>query len=255
MLDSLVLTVIFFGILWGPLSAWQHWELPVLPQIVSEQTVQQAFATTHRGSQQVFPYLLVLWVAYDVLMNGTFGATLGKMAIGARIIGADGSRLSYSRALLRSLAGRLTEMLLYWVTSGCGATRQTRHARFHRGNEGRLSAMNSTPFGAYLGRGDGFRARSIHQEPGAAISRADPGKIVIDGFFKLVHWLNTGAAWSLFRDQNDALAVVSGVALICLILWRRHFHIQTLLGQLSLALIWGGIAGNLSTVSTPPAVM
>jgi signal peptidase II len=27
--------------------------------------------------------------------------------------------------------------------------------------------------------------------------------------------------------------------------WRRHFHIQTLLGQISLGLICGGIAGNL----------
>jgi uncharacterized RDD family membrane protein YckC len=36
------------------------------------------------------------------------------MAVGARVVAADGSRLTYSRALLRSLAGRLTEFLLYW---------------------------------------------------------------------------------------------------------------------------------------------
>ena len=70
-------------------------------------------------------------------------------------------------------------------------------------------------------------------------------RIVIDGFFRLVNWGNTGAAWSLFRDNNLALAWVSAAALAGLVFWRRHFHIETLLGQISLGLICGGIAGNL----------
>src|SRR5580693_9049357 len=70
-------------------------------------------------------------------------------------------------------------------------------------------------------------------------------RVVVDGFFRFVHWGNTGAAWSLFRDQNDLLAIVSIVALLGLFLWRRHFHIQSALGQISLGLIFGGIAGNL----------
>jgi signal peptidase II len=70
-------------------------------------------------------------------------------------------------------------------------------------------------------------------------------RVVIDGFFRFVHWGNTGAAWSLFRDRNDLLAVVSLVALLGLFLWRRHFYIQRVLGQISLGLIFGGIAGNL----------
>ncbi|MGA2542761.1 MAG: signal peptidase II [Verrucomicrobiota bacterium] len=70
-------------------------------------------------------------------------------------------------------------------------------------------------------------------------------RIIIDGFFRLVNWGNTGAAWSLFRDRNEVLAWVSAAALAGLVLWRRHFHIQTLLGQISLGLICGGIAGNL----------
>ena len=70
-------------------------------------------------------------------------------------------------------------------------------------------------------------------------------RIVIDGFFRLVNWSNTGAAWSLFPDRNVVLAWVSGAALAGLILGRRHFHIQTLAGQVSLGLICGGIAGNL----------
>jgi len=70
-------------------------------------------------------------------------------------------------------------------------------------------------------------------------------RVVVDGFFRFVHWGNTGAAWSLFRDRNDLLAIVSILALLGLFLWRRHFHIQSAPGQISLGLIFGGIAGNL----------
>ena len=71
-------------------------------------------------------------------------------------------------------------------------------------------------------------------------------KIVISGFFKLVHWENTGAAWSLFRDNNALLAGVALVALVILFLTRHHFDIHTLGGQISLGLIFGGILGNQS---------
>ena len=70
-------------------------------------------------------------------------------------------------------------------------------------------------------------------------------RLVIDGFFRLVNWGNTGAAWSFFHGRNEELKWVSVAALFGLIFWRRHFHIQTLLGQVSLGLICGGIAGNL----------
>jgi signal peptidase II len=70
-------------------------------------------------------------------------------------------------------------------------------------------------------------------------------RVVIDGFFRFVHWGNTGAAWSLFRDRNDLLAIVSLLALLGLFLWRRHFYIESALGQISLGLIFGGIVGNL----------
>ncbi|MGP8198067.1 MAG: signal peptidase II [Limisphaerales bacterium] len=70
-------------------------------------------------------------------------------------------------------------------------------------------------------------------------------RVVIEGFFKFVHWENTGAAWSLFHGRNDSLAAVSVLALVILFAWRRHFYIHLPLGQISLGLIFGGIAGNL----------
>jgi signal peptidase II len=70
-------------------------------------------------------------------------------------------------------------------------------------------------------------------------------RVIIDGFFKFVHWGNTGAAWSMFHGNNEFLAIVSLVALLVLFLYRRHFDTRTLIGQVSLGLIFGGIVGNL----------
>lgn len=70
-------------------------------------------------------------------------------------------------------------------------------------------------------------------------------RVVIPGFFKFVHWQNTGAAWSLFRGNNSLLAIVALAALVILFLSRRHFDSRTLLGQVAFGLIIGGIMGNL----------
>ncbi|HSY09303.1 MAG TPA: signal peptidase II [Candidatus Dormibacteraeota bacterium] len=76
----------------------------------------------------------------------------------------------------------------------------------------------------------------------------EPGdeKIIINGFFKFVHWGNTGAAWSLFRGNNGALALIALFALVALFLTRHHFDSHTLAGQIAFGLIFGGIAGNLT---------
>src|SRR5438552_15573375 len=70
-------------------------------------------------------------------------------------------------------------------------------------------------------------------------------KVVVEGFFKFVHWGNTGAAWSLFRGNNNLLAIVALVALVVLYFSRHHFDSRTLLGQVAFGLIFGGIVGNL----------
>jgi signal peptidase II len=70
-------------------------------------------------------------------------------------------------------------------------------------------------------------------------------RVVVDGFFKLVHWGNTGAAWSLFRGNNGVLAIIAIVALLVLYFSRHHFDSRTVLGQVALGLIIGGIMGNL----------
>lgn len=69
-------------------------------------------------------------------------------------------------------------------------------------------------------------------------------RVMIEDFFRFVHWGNTGAAWSLFRDNNVALLIVAIVAVVVLFLLRRHFGAETRLGQIALGLMFGGIIGN-----------
>ncbi len=71
-------------------------------------------------------------------------------------------------------------------------------------------------------------------------------RVIVDGFFKFVHWGNTGAAWSMFRGNNELLAIVALLALVVLFLARNHFDTRTRLGQLAFGMILGGIAGNLT---------
>jgi signal peptidase II len=70
-------------------------------------------------------------------------------------------------------------------------------------------------------------------------------RVVIDGFFRLVHWQNTGAAWSMLSGRNGLLAIISALALVALFFWRHHFDMKSRMGQVSLGLIFGGIVGNL----------
>jgi signal peptidase II len=77
------------------------------------------------------------------------------------------------------------------------------------------------------------------------IDESDTGMVIVPGFFKLVNWHNTGAAWSLFSGNNGILAIVALAALVFLFLSRRHFDSHTLLGQVAFGLIIGGIVGNL----------
>ncbi|MBM3847775.1 MAG: signal peptidase II, partial [Verrucomicrobia bacterium] len=68
---------------------------------------------------------------------------------------------------------------------------------------------------------------------------------IIPGFFRLVHWGNTGAAWSLFHGNNGTLALVALLA-GGLLVWQRHmFETHRLPGQIAVGLLLGGIFGNL----------
>src|SRR5207248_8155970 len=66
-------------------------------------------------------------------------------------------------------------------------------------------------------------------------------RVIVPGFFRFVHWENTGAAWSLFKDNNLVLAVIAVFALVILYFSRHHFDVRTPLSQAAFGLICGGI--------------
>lgn len=67
---------------------------------------------------------------------------------------------------------------------------------------------------------------------------------VIPGLFNLTYVRNTGAAWGMFGGQNLALAVLSIVMLVLMIVFRRHFLGDSRVHRIALGLLIGGIVGN-----------
>jgi signal peptidase II len=75
--------------------------------------------------------------------------------------------------------------------------------------------------------------------------RPEETHVVISGFFSLVNWRNTGAAWGIFRDYNLVLTAISVVTVLALYLFRHSFQLNRSGPRLALGLIAGGIIGNL----------
>ena len=69
--------------------------------------------------------------------------------------------------------------------------------------------------------------------------------VVISGFFSLVNWPNTGAAWGVFKDYNLLLTMVSLVAVLAMVFFRHTFQLQRASSRIAFGLLAGGIVGNL----------
>jgi len=59
-----------------------------------------------------FVYLAAI-VGYQIFFLGKYGATLGKMACGLRVVTADGGKIGYGRATGRAFAEMLSGMICY----------------------------------------------------------------------------------------------------------------------------------------------
>ena len=68
---------------------------------------------------------------------------------------------------------------------------------------------------------------------------------VIPGFFYLRHALNDGAAWSILSGARWLLVAISAAVLALLVAKRREILALGRLGPWILALLVGGVAGNL----------
>jgi signal peptidase II len=74
---------------------------------------------------------------------------------------------------------------------------------------------------------------------------SEESRVVISGFFSLVNWSNTGAAWGMFQNYNLVLAVISLLTVLALYLFRRSFPLSRWGSRIAFGLIVGGIIGNL----------
>ena len=102
LIDAILLNVIYY-LIWGasPMDANQ----------ANPTTPAELMALLAKMAPLIGLQILVQ-MAYQVSMNGQFGATLGKMAIGAQIVNLDGSRIGFGKAFLRWLASIVSGLTL-----------------------------------------------------------------------------------------------------------------------------------------------
>jgi uncharacterized RDD family membrane protein YckC len=112
-IDRFVLMALFVAV-WTPIAAPRHWTVPEFPQELTTANIQQFREEMGACMDHALPILYPIFLLYDVLLTGRFGATLGKMAIGAKIILVDGSPITYRRALLRWLGARVSDFCLFF---------------------------------------------------------------------------------------------------------------------------------------------
>ena len=68
---------------------------------------------------------------------------------------------------------------------------------------------------------------------------------VIPGIFNLVHWRNTGCAWGMLERHTYILSLISLAAFILVLFFFRKHNYGSRLVAFALALLEGGIAGNM----------
>jgi signal peptidase II len=69
---------------------------------------------------------------------------------------------------------------------------------------------------------------------------------VIPGFFTLVHWGNTGAAFSSFSDKNGIFIALSAFTLIVLAFFAIRGAFQHAATRLAVCLLSAGVLGNVT---------
>jgi signal peptidase II len=69
---------------------------------------------------------------------------------------------------------------------------------------------------------------------------------VIPGFFTLVHWGNTGAAFSSFNDKNGMFIALSAITLVVLAYFAIRGAFQHAATRLAVCLLSAGVLGNVT---------
>lgn len=116
-IDSVILAVLF-SVIWPGISALTGWTIPTMPMTEGNMDPTAYFKSVIEYFNKVMPALIpylittkIIQFTYEVVCNGSWGATPGKMAIGARIVRLDGSAIGYKVAIFRWLAARISDFL------------------------------------------------------------------------------------------------------------------------------------------------
>lgn len=97
-IDYVILVALFFVV--------TLLSMPQLEELSDWATSENPTAGNMPGLGAIYMIALappVLWLVYRVVMESTLGKTLGKMAVGIKVVNADGGKLSVGHALLRNV--------------------------------------------------------------------------------------------------------------------------------------------------------
>jgi uncharacterized RDD family membrane protein YckC len=108
-----VILAAIFLLVWTQSGESRLWTPPVIPTVLTDTAVQQYLQDAQAWGHHAAPFFYPLFFLSDVLLNGRYGATIGKMAIGARIVLWDGSPIGYRRAAWRWLAARVSDLFCF----------------------------------------------------------------------------------------------------------------------------------------------
>jgi uncharacterized RDD family membrane protein YckC len=176
-IDHFIL-VIIFAVFWEPIATWQHWQLlpPLVPQVLTESSIHLFLASFALWRNSALLVYGPIFLAYDVLFNGAFGATPGKMAIGAKILMIDGTPIGYWTAFVRWIGARLSDFLLGvgYLVICIRPDKRALHDLIASTKVFTRNDLLTEPPDDVRGR-PGFRARSSHQAHRATVPGANPG--------------------------------------------------------------------------------
>jgi signal peptidase II len=74
----------------------------------------------------------------------------------------------------------------------------------------------------------------------------DSERLVIPGFFTLVHWGNTGAAFSSFSEKNGMFIGLSALTLLVLAVFAVRGAFQYTATRVAISLLSAGVLGNVT---------
>src|SRR5947209_19022252 len=76
-----------------------------------------------------WPWLALLWVAYYIVLEALFGATLGKRLAGLRVTDLEGRRITRQAAILRNVARLLDVLPVLYLLGGILTLTSHQHQR------------------------------------------------------------------------------------------------------------------------------